>query len=118
MTITHIYLLFSFSKFPSKFSSSISPQFFPNSHFDAVAAGNIGMKHYCMMKSLMFRYFSLRSIIFLVFLTMLLVVLPLLLPPLPPPPSVLMFVPVLIMSFLVLLAFSSSQIPHSALSST
>ena len=111
-------LLFSFSKFPTKFSSPISPQFFPNSHFDAVAAGNIGMKHYCMMKSLMFRCFSLRSIIFLVFLTMLLVVLPLLLPPLPPPPSALMFVPVLIMSFLVLLAFSSSQIPHSALSST
>ncbi|KAJ6304245.1 hypothetical protein OIU77_018004 [Salix suchowensis] len=105
----------------SKLSSKISSPHFPNPHSDAdhaVAAGDTGMKHCCMMKSLVFRYFSLRSIIFLVFLTMLLVVLPLLLPPLPPPPSILMFVPVLIMSFLVLLAFSSSQIPHIALSST
>ncbi|KAI5583673.1 hypothetical protein POPTR_006G038201v4 [Populus trichocarpa] len=76
------------------------------------------MKHYCMVKSLMFKCFSLRSIIFLVFLTMLLVLLPLMLPPLPPPPSILMFLPVLIMSFLILLAFSSSQIPHIALHSS
>lgn len=57
------------------------------------------------------RYFGARSVAIMVLLTISLLVLPAMLPPLPPPPAVLLFVPVLLMAFLVLLALSSGQIP-------
>ncbi|TQE05894.1 hypothetical protein C1H46_008577 [Malus baccata] len=72
-------------------------------------------RQYRCVQSLMLRYFSIISVMFLIVLTVFLVVLPLLLPPLPPPPLVLLFIPVLIMAVLILLAFSHlSQVPNMA----
>lgn len=57
----------------------------------------------CMLKG----YFSLRWKMMMLVLTVFILVLPLALPPLPPPPIILLFVPPMIMTVLVLLAFSS-----------
>ncbi|KAI5583671.1 hypothetical protein POPTR_006G038000v4 [Populus trichocarpa] len=54
------------------------------------------------------RYYSTRSIMFMVVVTLILLMLPPVLPPLPPPPLCLLFVPVMIMSVLVMLALSPS----------
>ncbi|KAG5242522.1 hypothetical protein IMY05_006G0027100 [Salix suchowensis] len=54
------------------------------------------------------RYYRSRSIMFMVLLTLILLVLPPVLPPLPPPPLFLLFVPVMIMSVLVMVALSPS----------
>ncbi|KAK7267155.1 hypothetical protein RIF29_19819 [Crotalaria pallida] len=57
------------------------------------------------------KVFGLKSMAFMVVLSITLVVLPLLLPPLPPPPIVLMFVPVLVMSLLIMLVVSHKPFP-------
>ncbi|KAI6673692.1 hypothetical protein NL676_001598 [Syzygium grande] len=62
--------------------------------------------------ALMVKYFSARSVVLLALLAISLLVLPLVLPPLPPPPALLLFVPVLIMSVLILLAFSPSKMTN------
>ncbi|KAJ6921406.1 hypothetical protein NC652_015342 [Populus alba x Populus x berolinensis] len=51
-------------------------------------------------------------VVVMVVLTISILVLPLVLPPLPPPPLVLLFVPLMILSLLVLLALRSSQMPN------
>lgn len=51
-------------------------------------------------------------IMVMVVLTISILVLPLVLPPLPPPPLILLFVPLMILSLLVLLALRSSQMPN------
>ncbi|KAI6673695.1 hypothetical protein NL676_001601 [Syzygium grande] len=63
-------------------------------------------------EALMVNYFSARSVVLLLVLAISLLVLPLLLPPLPPPPALLLLVPVLIMSVLILLAFSPAHMPN------
>lgn len=66
-----------------------------------------------LVQSLMVSYYTTRFIIVMVMLTVSILVLPPVLPPLPPPPLVLLFVPVMIMSLLVLLALSPiSQMPN------
>ncbi|CAI9099644.1 OLC1v1036497C2 [Oldenlandia corymbosa var. corymbosa] len=62
-------------------------------------------------KSLMVRYFNLRTGGIMALLTVFLLFLPLVLPPLPPPPSMVLFVPILIMMLLVILAVSPAKIP-------
>ncbi|KAJ9695394.1 hypothetical protein PVL29_010724 [Vitis rotundifolia] len=64
----------------------------------------------------MVKFFSARSIMVMVFLTLSMLLLPLFLPPLPPPPLLLLFVPVVIMAVLMLLAFSPTQVPNVATS--
>ncbi|KAI4378439.1 hypothetical protein MLD38_015919 [Melastoma candidum] len=59
-------------------------------------------------------YFGTRSVSILVVIMISLLVLPSLLPPLAPPPAVLLLVPVLLMAFLVLLAFSPGQFPNAS----
>ena len=54
------------------------------------------------------------SAMLLALLTLSILVLPLVLPPLPPPPLMLLFVPVFILVFLFLLAFSPSTLPNMA----
>ncbi|PSS34977.1 Biotin synthase [Actinidia chinensis var. chinensis] len=68
-------------------------------------------------RRLMCKYFSLRSALVMVVLTVSLLVLPLVLPPLPPPPVELFLVPILIMAVLILLACSPSNIPNVAVTS-
>lgn len=58
------------------------------------------------------RLFGVRSIMFMVVLTIAILVLPLILPPLPPPPMILMLVPAVIMLLLVMLAVSSKHCPE------
>ncbi|ESW34094.1 hypothetical protein PHAVU_001G124000 [Phaseolus vulgaris] len=58
------------------------------------------------------RLFGVRSIMFMVVLTIAILVLPLILPPLPPPPMILMLVPAVIMLLLVMLAVSSKHGPE------
>ncbi|KAI3667242.1 hypothetical protein L6452_42292 [Arctium lappa] len=58
--------------------------------------------------------FGLKTLAVMVLFTVSLVVLPLVLPPLPPPPPLLLFVPVLIMSVLLFLAFAPSKLPPDA----
>ncbi|KAI3830227.1 hypothetical protein L1987_04361 [Smallanthus sonchifolius] len=58
--------------------------------------------------------FGLKALAVMVLFTVFLVVLPLVLPPLPPPPPLLLFIPVLIMSVLVFLAFAPSELPPDA----
>ncbi|KAI5560237.1 hypothetical protein POPTR_016G037200v4 [Populus trichocarpa] len=66
----------------------------------------------------MLSFFSLRSVVTMVVLTVSLLVLPLVLPPLSPPPLLFLFVPVFIMSLLLFLALSSSTAePHIAVAS-
>ncbi|KAJ0479298.1 hypothetical protein HanIR_Chr13g0618451 [Helianthus annuus] len=60
----------------------------------------------------MFRWsFGLKALVMMVLFTVSLAVLPLILPPLPPPPSLLLFVPVLIMSVLVFMVFEPLKLP-------
>ncbi|KAG8648991.1 hypothetical protein MANES_08G058601v8 [Manihot esculenta] len=58
-------------------------------------------------------HFSLRSLTVMVVFTFFLLVLPLVLPPLPPPPLFLLFLPVLIMSALIFLALTPSNVPDT-----
>ncbi|KAI3682338.1 hypothetical protein L1987_82258 [Smallanthus sonchifolius] len=58
--------------------------------------------------------FGLKALAVMMLFTVSLVVLPLVLPPLPPPPPLLLFVPVLIMSVLIFLAFAPSELPPDA----
>ncbi|PIN18322.1 hypothetical protein CDL12_09027 [Handroanthus impetiginosus] len=70
------------------------------------------------LKSLMSRYFfSLKSIVSMILLTVSLLLLPLVLPPLPPPPLMLLLVPVAIMAVLIFLAVTPPQIPNVAFNS-
>ncbi|KAK1428907.1 hypothetical protein QVD17_17747 [Tagetes erecta] len=55
--------------------------------------------------------FGLKALAMMALFTVSLVVLPLVLPPLPPPPPLVLFVPVLIMSVLVFLAFAPLELP-------
>ncbi|KAJ6425977.1 hypothetical protein OIU84_026540 [Salix udensis] len=62
MTITsYIPSLLCFSKLSSKISSPHFPN--PHSDADAAAAGDTGMKHCCMMKSLVFRSLILHYLL-------------------------------------------------------
>ncbi|KAE9619747.1 hypothetical protein Lalb_Chr02g0156561 [Lupinus albus] len=62
-------------------------------------------------QALMVEVFGFKSMVFMVVLSIALLVLPLVLPQLPPPPMILMFVPVLVMFFLVMLVFSHKSCP-------
>ncbi|KAL1548747.1 hypothetical protein AAHA92_16939 [Salvia divinorum] len=68
-----------------------------------------------LQRSLMYRYFSPRTVALMVLLTVSLLLLPLVLPPLPPPPLTLLLIPVAIMAVLVFLAFAPPQLPNAAL---
>ncbi|OAY40232.1 protein ORGAN SIZE RELATED 1-like [Manihot esculenta] len=60
----------------------------------------------------------LRSVVIMVLLALSLLLLPVVLPPLSPPPLLFLFVPVFIMSVLVLLALSPSHEPNIAVDNT
>ncbi|WOL14304.1 hypothetical protein Cni_G23084 [Canna indica] len=59
-------------------------------------------------------YFSMQSLLVLIFFTLSLLILPLVLPPLPPPPSVFLFLPVGILVVLMILAFMPADIRNIA----
>ncbi|URE25545.1 hypothetical protein MUK42_16102 [Musa troglodytarum] len=59
-------------------------------------------------------YFSMKSFLVLICLTLSLLILPLVLPPLPPPPSVLLLLPVGMLVLLLILAFMPSDTTNIA----
>lgn len=63
-------------------------------------------------------FFGVKSMVLMVVLSIALLGLPLVLPPLPPPPTILMFLPILIMSLLVMEALSLKDSPHHMLCSS
>ena len=69
------------------------------------------------VQGVMLRYFTLITVLVLVFLTVSLLVLPLVLPPLPPPPLMLLFIPVLMMIALIFMALLPSELPNVVVAS-
>nr|DAD43318.1 TPA_asm: hypothetical protein HUJ06_001548 [Nelumbo nucifera] len=59
-------------------------------------------------------YFSLESLLALLFLTASMLILPLILPPLPPPPFLLLLLPIGILAVLMILAFITSDVRNIA----